>query len=250
MKNFNIFYIFHSSFVVESKENIFIFDFYKFPIADNNKKAKEKESFLKKYIERKDKKIFILSSHSHKDHFNEEILEWSKINEEIIYIFSDDIKKYNQKNIIYLKENDELKIQDIQFFIYGSTDLGVSFYIVINEQNNKKIIFHSGDFHLWHWEDDTLEEEKEMKENYLRILNKIKIDKSKNEKIDFAFIPVDPRLGLNTFEGVELFDEFLDPKYIIPMHFEEDYSAMLKLLQLDTVKEKVVKINQTMVKIF
>ena len=68
-----------------------------------------------------------------------------------------------------------------------------------------KNIFHSGDLHFWHWEDDTPEEEKAMYDAYMVQLEKIK----KLDRIDIAFVPVDPRLGVNTLEGVELFYKIL-----------------------------------------
>lgn len=246
MENLKVFYIFHSSFVIESKDSIFIFDFYKFP--DKKNDLRQRANFLSDFIKRKEKKVFVFSSHSHSDHFSEEVLDWAKINENIIYIFSNDIKKYEQKNIIYVKENDKLKIKNIKIKVYGSTDLGVSFYLSLKENNKNINIFHSGDLHLWHWEDDTLEEEKEMREKYLSILNKIK--KENLDKLDFAFVPVDPRLGKNTFEGVEIFNNFLNPKYIVPIHFQEDYLVINNLLKTNINKEKIIKMNETMIRIF
>ncbi len=239
MENFSVFYIFHSSFVVESKNNIIVFDFYRFP--NNNLNNRE---FYEKFIKRDDKQVFVFSSHSHADHFNEEILNWVEMNENIIYIFSDDIKKYKRDNVFYVKEDDKIKIKNLKISVYGSTDLGVLFYVEIDGKN----IFHSGDLHLWHWEDDTPIEEKEMRERYLSILNKIKIDNKKN--INLAFVPVDPRLGVNTLEGVKLFNELLKPEYIVPMHFGEDYSAMKEFLELESVGDRAVKINKTMTRIF
>ncbi len=196
--------------------------------------------------------IFIFSSHSHSDHFNQEILSWDKENKNIIYIFSDDIKKYISesqekfKKIFYVKEDDKIKIEDLKISVYGSTDLGVSFYINTDGKN----IFHSGDLHLWHWEDDTLTEEKEMEDKYLTILNKIKNDEIKeNKNIDFAFVPVDPRLGTNTFEGVEIFNEIINPKYIIPMHFENNFSAINNFLNI-IGEDKGIRIEKNMTKIW
>lgn len=246
-----VYYIYHSSFVVELEKNILIFDFYKIP---QNKKKEESE-FYKRFIQREDKQVFVFSTHSHSDHFNPKILEWEKLNEKIIYILSDDIKiTRNPKKTYFTKEGDEIeisyKLQDniengkIKIYTFGSTDLGSSFYINIENKN----IFHAGDLHFWHWEDDSEIEEKEMKNAYLEQLYAIR----KLPKIDIAFTAVDPRLGVNVYEGVELFRDLLKPKIIIPMHFGDDYSAMktfkenfqsgeVEILEIDDSMKKIME---------
>ena len=214
-----IYYIYHSGFAVELKKNILIFDFYKF----NENKKVEKNFFIDNFLKKNNKKIYIFSSHSHYDHFNKEIFKWLEINEDIKYILSDDIKTYKHKNFYFTREGKNFKLDDLEILTFGSTDLGSSFYVNVENKN----IFHSGDLHFWHWEDDTLEEQKTMYEKYISIVRQIKGLAS----IDYAFVPVDPRLGVNTFEGVEIFYKELKPKVIIPMHFSEDYSKMNELIK-------------------
>lgn len=228
-----IYYIYHSSFAVELEKYILIFDFYKFP---KNKKETE-NFFFNNFVKRNDKKIFIFSTHSHADHFNKEILSWLELNENIKYILSDDIKIYKHKNIYFTHEGDKFEIDGLKICTFGSTDLGSSFYINADNKN----IFHSGDLHFWHWEDDTAQEEKEMKAAYLKQIYEIQ----KLDNIDIAFVPVDPRLGINTFEGVEIFNEILKPKVIIPMHFSDDYSVMKNLKEKVSGTE-VILIEDTM----
>lgn len=237
-----IYYIYHSAFVVELKKHILIFDFYKIP---NNKKNKE-EDFYNNFLRKEGKEILVFSTHSHSDHFNKEILKWSEFNKNIKYILSEDIKlPYNDKKFIFTKEGESLELfenEKIKIHTFGSTDLGSSFYVNIEGKN----IFHAGDLHFWHWEDDSLLEEKEMKERYISILQEIR----KLSQIDIAFTPVDPRLGKNVYEGVDIFYEILEPKIIIPMHFSDDYSAMTGFLNRFQGKNvKVVEIKDSMIKI-
>lgn len=231
-----IYYIYHSGFAVELKKNILIFDFYKF----NENKKVEKIFFIDNFLRKNNKKIYIFSSHSHYDHFNKEIFKWLEINEDIKYILSDDIKTYKHKNFYFTREGKYFKLDDLEILTFGSTDLGSSFYVNVENKN----IFHSGDLHFWHWEDDTLEEQKTMYEKYISIVRQIKGLAS----IDYAFVPVDPRLGVNTFEGVEIFYKELKPKVIIPMHFSEDYSKMNELIKkFESFKDvNVVKIEDDM----
>ena len=231
-----IYYIYHSGFAVELEKNILIFDFYKF----NENKKVEKNFFIDNFLKKNNKKIYIFSSHSHYDHFNKEIFKWLEINEDIKYILSDDIKTYKHKNFYFTREGKNFKLDDLEILTFGSTDLGSSFYVNVENKN----IFHSGDLHFWHWEDDTLEEQKTMYEKYISIVRQIKGLAS----IDYAFVPVDPRLGVNTFEGVEIFYKELKPKVIIPMHFSEDYSKMNELIKkFESFKDvNVVKIEDDM----
>ena len=234
-----IYYIYHSGFVLELEKSILIFDFYRIPTDKKN----EEESFISKFIKRTDKKVYVFSSHSHSDHFNKEILKWLNLNENIKYILSDDIKIHKHKNFYFTKEGDSFELDNLKISTFGSTDLGSSFYVNVEDKN----IFHSGDLHLWHWEDDTLEEEKTMYDAYMSELEKIK----KLDRIDIAFVPVDPRLGVNTLEGVELFYKVLKPKLIVPMHFSDDYSRMKNFIEnFKNIKDvKVIEIDESMKKI-
>ena len=103
-----VYYIYHSAFVIELEKSILIFDFYKFP---SNKK-KEKEKFFNRFIKRTDKKVYVFATHSHPDHFNKEILTWSKINENIKYILSDDIRIHKHKNFYFTKEDDSFELDN------------------------------------------------------------------------------------------------------------------------------------------
>ena len=234
-----IYYIYHSGFVLELEKSILIFDFYRIPTDKKN----EEESFISKFIKRTDKKVYVFSSHSHSDHFNKEILKWLNLNENIKYILSDDIKIHKHKNFYFTKEGDSFELDNLKISTFGSTDLGSSFYVNVEDKN----IFHSGDLHLWHWEDDTLEEEKTMYDAYMSELEKIK----KLDRIDIAFVPVDPRLGVNTLEGVELFYKVLKPKLIVPMHFSDDYSQMKNFIEtFKNIKDvEVIEIDESMKKI-
>jgi len=203
-----IYYIYHSGFVLELEKSILIFDFYRIPTDKKN-----------------------------------EILKWLNLNENIKYILSDDIKIHKHKNFYFTKEGDSFELDNLKISTFGSTDLGSSFYVNVEDKN----IFHSGDLHLWHWEDDTPEEEKTMYDAYMSELEKIK----KLARIDIAFVPVDPRLGVNTLEGVELFYKVLKPKLIVPMHFSDDYSQMKNFIEaFKNIKDvEVIEIDESMKKI-
>lgn len=210
-------YIYHSCFILELESYILIFDYYKNP--------DDKEDCLNEVFSSKknfNKKILVFSSHSHYDHFNPEILEWSKKHCNISYILSSDIYENNsiilKDNYFIARENEKISFNsNIEIFSFGSTDLGVSFLVKVN--NN--LIFHAGDLNWWNWGDeDTEEEALEMENNFKRIISNIENTTKKLGNIDIAFFPIDPRLGVHSKDGADYFTQILNPKNLVPMHFE------------------------------
>lgn len=230
-----IYYIYHSCFVVENEKYILIFDYYKVP------RKKSYPFTMEDFINRKDKKIIVFSSHNHSDHFNPQILQWE--NTGLTYVLSSDIelKKYPERTVI-MKEGDEAEVEGLKIKAYGSTDAGISFWIKLED----RIIFHAGDLNWWAWLDDTEEEEEYMRTSFQKIISRIKENR---EKIDTAFFPVDPRLEENAFKGGEYFVKELAPKYIVPMHFGKGYDVVDSFCEsISDAETKGIKINDTMEK--
>lgn len=208
MNKINIHHIYHSGFLIETPESILIFDYYKLSEKDKGK------NFIKEYIDRKEKPIYVFVSHSHHDHFNTDILLWETSNSKITYILSNDIEIFNSKaSYIFVKKNDFLTLNDLNIKVFGSTDIGVSFLVTIKNFN----IFHAGDLNWWHWKEDpdndNFNAEKLFKEE---------LDLIRNEKIDLTFFPVDPRQEEFYFLGGKYFIENIHPKYFVPMHFGDN----------------------------
>lgn len=211
--NIEVEHIFHSGFTIETESYFLVFDYYKGEIS------------------LKDKKTIVFVSHSHGDHFNPEILQWEN-KDEILYIFSSDIKiDNNNKNIHMMNPYDELKLEGVTIQTFGSTDLGVSFHVNVDDIN----IFHSGDLYWWHWEEDSIDDRKNEEKIF-----KDEISKIKGNEIDIAFFPVDPRLGEAYSLGGEYFIKELNPKYFFPMHFGDNFNI---------TKEFINKMKGSMCKI-
>lgn len=211
MDNLKIYYIYHSCFVVETKNYLIVFDYFKEPL-----KSENDEISLSEKVSNTEKKVLVFSSHSHSDHFNKDIFSWKNKFGEIKYILSSDIT-YDKKihNCHKISENEELNIDKVKVKTYGSTDLGVSFLVEADEMK----VFHAGDLNWWYWEDDTPEEARDMRVSYQKIVDKIK----ENRDIDIAFFPIDPRLEEFCYLGGEYFAENVKPKVMIPMHFDENF---------------------------
>ncbi len=210
-----IYYVYHSCFIVETKNSFLMFDYFK-----NTKDAQSDFTFddLLDIVISSPKPLYVFASHSHQDHFNQDIFTLIKGKPSTYYILSFDIKLYNSINNIYVaRPNNENTINNLVINTFGSTDEGVSF--LINDDNT--FIFHSGDLNWWKWPDDTKEEEKEMEDEFKAVMDDIiKL----NKKIDIAFFPVDGRLEQNYLCGGEYFIKKLSPKVFIPMHFWDNFN--------------------------
>ncbi|MFL0195477.1 MBL fold metallo-hydrolase [Clostridium sp. WILCCON 0269] len=224
MKNYNIkiYYLYHSSFAVETLNHFLIFDYYKDSL--NSCKHTLENGLISKDIIKDKKNILVFSSHSHPDHFNPIILKWQESNPNIKYIFSSDIQITNSKKNYYsLSPYENINLNNVYIKAYGSTDIGVSFFIKIDGVS----IFHAGDLNLWYWKEDSKEEQKTAKENFEKEISTLK-----DETIDFAFFPLDPRLGEYYSSGGEYFINELKPKFFIPMHFWDKYSITKDFAEL------------------
>lgn len=186
----------HSGFLVEDDQNIFLFD----AITPIN-------------LGTQGKNIYVFSSHSHGDHFNLEVIKSLSNQENIQFIFSKDIApKISKVNINFfsvLDNHEHITIRDVEISTYGSTDLGNSYLVT----SNGKSFFHSGDLNWWHWKRMTPAELKVEESDF-----KKEVDLLKNKSIDFAFIPVDPRLEEYAYLAINYFIKVVHPKYVIPMH--------------------------------
>jgi len=218
MKNVKIQYLFNSGFSVETENHQLIFDCYKF--------------FPK--LSHKDTTVFV--SHSHPDHYNPGILEWKNNKKNISYILSNDIKvKEPDDRIYFVGPDEEMTFGDMSIKTLGSTDLGVSFLVGVDNMT----LFHAGDLNWWYWWDDTPEEIQVMEEAFKKEIHKLN-----GKKIDIAFLPVDPRLRHNYCLGGEYFIMKIEPEFFVPMHFGEDYEIIKSFIKkVKDYSTKVIEIT-------
>jgi L-ascorbate metabolism protein UlaG (beta-lactamase superfamily) len=208
-------YIYHSCFALEFDAFTVIVDYYKDTVTPFEK------GLIHSQLLNRPGKIYVLSSHSHSDHFNPEILLWKQQREDIQYIFSHDILDAGlatKEDAIYLNKLDTYEDNHLKIKAYGSTDIGISFLI----QAEGKQIFHAGDLNNWHWNEEcSAEESQEYETNYLNELELIAKDVT---HLDLAIFPVDPRLGKDYMKGAEQFINRIQTEIFAPMHFDEAYN--------------------------
>lgn len=212
MNKAKIHYLYHDGFIVETKSHILIFDYFN----DSSTSGKDlSDGVISENVLKSEKAIYVFVSHNHDDHFNPVIFKWKTVNPKIEYILSSDIeiKDIYHDNMI-ISEGEIVQHDDIFIKAYGSTDAGISFFVKADEVN----IFHAGDLNLWHWKDESDQYNNQMAEDFKSIVNMLK-----DEEIDIAFFPTDPRLEEYYYLGGEYFIKEISPKLFIPMHFENNH---------------------------
>lgn len=203
-------YIYHSGFVIEGKDFSILIDYY----------LDTPEKYIHRHFLNYPGRLYILSSHAHPDHFNPEILNWKKDRPDIQYVLSEDIRDSGQAcfhDAIFLKKGEEWNDDLLKIKAFGSTDIGVSFLLDIED----KRIFHAGDLNNWHWEEEsTPEEVTEAEVHYRQELDTLA---QYTDYVDLALFPVDPRLGKDYTRGARQFTDRIRTRQFAPMHFWRKY---------------------------
>ena len=205
-------YIHHSSFLVETEHYYYLFDYEKgfLPKMDVNKP------------------IYVLSSHGHHDHYNVEIFSILKnLNMKVHAILSDDIEI--PSNVYVLQVSDGKKyILDEKHILttFKSTDLGVAFLI----EDEDKIIYHAGDLNDWVWDDETDAYNEQMTFDYRKQIGLLS-NKLNGQKVDVAFVVLDPRQEKDYDRGLCYFLEHILVEKVYPMHYWGDSSVVDTFLQ-------------------
>ena len=131
-------YIFHSGFMLETEQSILVFDYWLDP------------SGVIGGVLKKDKPLYVFSSHFHEDHFTRAIFEWRKRKSDITYFLSKDILRHRRANKeeadAWLAKGASWSDDRISVKALGSTDSGVSWIV----ETEGKRIFHAGDLNNWY----------------------------------------------------------------------------------------------------
>lgn len=237
-------FLYHSGFLLEMQNVIFLFDYYKGEIPELDSQ----------------KDIYIFSSHRHPDHFCFEIFELAEKYPKVKYILSNDIKKkYKKKymlekkgisekiyeSILYLKEKEMWEDENITVCTIPSTDIGVAFLVMAKAA--EKIIYHAGDLNWWTWEGETEQEYQTMTKKFksaIKILRQGLMDIN-TIQIDAAFVPLDPRQKERYAKGFDYFMRNVPVKYVFPMHAFGDYSVIERLMKdelSENYRDKIINI--------
>ena len=218
-------YMGHSGFLLEMDRVYCLFDYYKgeFPTWDAGKK------------------MAVFVSHAHYDHFGKAIFSLREVFSDICFVMSSDIPETeyeDEGDVICASPNESFDVFGMQVRTLRSNDQGVAYLL----HSEGKTVYHAGDLNWWHWEGESETFNKMIRRSYQSEINKLQ-----NEKIDAAFVPVDPRLGEQYCWGIDCFMKRTDTKHVFPMHFWGNYDIFDRLMLekcTETYKDRIMKIER------
>ena len=208
-------YIYHSCFALVGESFTVIIDYYK------DSALRPLVGLVHDELLKRPEKLYVLSSHSHADHFNPEVLEWRDMHPDIQYVFSKDILENGLARLndaCYLSRGDIWSDGVLEVEAFGSTDLGISFLLRLDG----KLIFHAGDLNNWHWKEESTEGEVREAEN--AYLAELELLARRTNRVDLVMFPVDPRLGREYMLGAKQFVDRFRVGMFVPMHFDDEYA--------------------------
>lgn len=226
-------YLYHSGFLLEGEEHRLLFDYYKgaLPAPDA------------------EKHLSVFASHHHPDHFACEIFEYGERTPETRYYLGCDItlnaanrQKWGIGDETFrrchrLHKDDVLLHGNVRVQALRSTDMGVAFYVECEDRH----IYFAGDHNLWLWREDASFDRAQINRFYEEI------EKLRGLNIDYAFLPLDPRLGEEYWRGFDAFARLIEPKHIFPMHMVDDYEIIERMKALPCsrgYKNRIVNIRK------
>ncbi len=194
-------YIHHSGFLVETDRFYYLFDYEKGSLPEMDTA----------------KPIFVLSSHSHGDHYNPEIfsLLGSSGMRHVRAILSDDIEPPENVAVVTVSSEKKYDLGPQQTLTtFCSTDLGVAFLI----EDQGELIYHAGDLNDWVWDEESDIYNEEMTANYRKQIDRLSGELN-HRAIDAAFVVLDPRQEKDYDRGLCYFLEKVSAKQVYPMHY-------------------------------
>lgn len=243
-----IIFIHHSCFLVELDDKVLIFDYF-----DGDKvQGMHFTGKLPSY--EPDTKIYMFASHSHKDHYDMDILRLTDKYPNIHYVFSKDIRisphflsKHGidlavRDKVTFVSPDNTYHVDDLDIMTLRSTDAGVAFYVASNGVS----LFHAGDLNDWEWDGAG-----DLINGRVRRAFRHEIKKLSEKPINVAFFPMDPKLMEYQFKGFDFFLQNTSAEFVFPMHMWQDYSGITeykKRLSNKEMADRVIEIereNQT-----
>ena len=197
-------YFHHSGFSVGCGDTLLIFDYWRGERNEISGRLALNEDDFKGY-----RQVLFFVSHEHPDHYDRVIYDFRQL-DYVKYIIASDMP--------ISAEGDRMSAGDVRTYgdatvtAFGSTDLGVSFYVEIDGLH----IFHAGDLNLWHWrEESTMRQITQAENLYYEAVKPIA-----GKPIDICVFPVDPRMGGMYEAGANHFIMTCKPHVFIPMHWQ------------------------------
>ena len=211
---FEITYIHHNCFILETGGDCLLFDYPSASYLKNNE-----TEIIKSKI--KGSRLLVFISHGHPDHYSPAVFEFEKIVPEAHFIISDDVAARSPRSkIITVSPDSNYAIAGYRVETFKSNDQGVAFLIHAPEA----MIFFGGDLAKWSWDEFDAATRNHMETVFYKMIAKLK-----KHKIDIAFSNADERLD-NWAGGAE-FAKLVAPGVFVPMHSFGNMSSIKKFVE-------------------
>ena len=157
------------------------------------------------------------------------------------YIFPKDIgiaKKEQRASEHFMRKRDEITVGDTKVKSLRSTDEGVAFLVRCED----RIIYHAGDLNWWYWEEEDDAYNRMMRGDYQK-----EIETLAGEKIDLAFVVLDPRQEEQFYWGFDWYMRHTDTKIVFPMHMWKQYEVQDRLIGMEVsepYREKIMRVRE------
>lgn len=240
-----IIFIHHSCFLVELDDKVLIFDYF-----DGDKvEGMHFTGKLPSY--EPDTKIYMFASHSHKDHYDMDILRLADKYPNIHYVFSKDIRisphflsKHGidpavRDRVTFVSPDNTYHVDDLDIMTLRSTDAGVAFYVASNGVS----LFHAGDLNDWEWDGAG-----DLINGRVRRAFRHEIKKLSEKPINVAFFPMDPKLMEYQFKGFDYFLQNTSAEFVFPMHMWQDYSGIIEYKRDSAIRTRLTGLLRLNVK--
>ena len=201
-------YIHHSGFLVETRRFYYLLDYESGALPEMDP----------------EKPVFVLSSHSHGDHYRPEVFSLlaDAGMQSVRAVLSHDIVPPAGVDTLSVLPNARYTLNPRQTVTtFRSTDLGVAFLV----EDEEELIYHAGDLNDWVWEGEPEAWNAQMTADYrrqIRLLGEALGQRS----VDAAFVVLDPRQEADYDRGMCFFLEHVAAKQVYPMHYWDDPSVM------------------------
>lgn len=259
-------YIWHDCFVVRHAGVNLVFDYWREPPGGAPGQSHDIGKGYPAFLDGldPDMPLYVFVSHSHKDHYNPEIFDWSSRFPKVHYVVSRDVmkrcrhiasatsvyagQKIDPSQITALSPGETACFGDVTVAAFPSTDIGVSYLVGVGE----KRFFHAGDLNAWIWLDESTEAEvRKALGDYRACLRDIGAFLDAHPRgaaeyqIDYCFFPVDSRIGREYYTGARMFTEKLGVGRFFPMHFGLGDEEEQRLRMRDALRFEAYAVERT-----
>ena len=209
-----IVYVFHNCFALMFNDKVLVFDYPELL-------GEKARNFVRDIV--RNKELLVMISHSHIDHFSKEFLKLKNYAKRFTCIVSRDVGVVcsdARKQCRVVSEGEELSLDGVLIKVLGSSDLGVSYFL---KMDNLKVYF-AGDNSDWRRPSIPREFNEIIWRTFSRVVEELRRNVG-NLDVLFANLCVE----CNDYGGLGKLCKTFNPKLLVPMHLRGNIEVLKQL---------------------